>query len=139
MSSRAIREHQGKLILHNNLNQFFNAINETMQLKFNQADTAQKIKETVSSFETLPSTQSYIAKYPKLVVKLDQLLKRRGKNNLVLLRVSWSEVKEWICRIAGTTIQVGNIKGTALVFLIEPFVEHLHEDEYYLCIRSKKD
>jgi ATP citrate (pro-S)-lyase len=42
----------------------------------------------------------------KLVVKPDQLIKRRGKSGLLLLNSDWNQVKEWIIEKAGKEIKV---------------------------------
>ena len=42
----------------------------------------------------------------KLVVKPDQLIKRRGKSGLLLLNTDWKEVKQWVMERAGKTITV---------------------------------
>lgn len=45
-------------------------------------------------------------KTTKLVCKPDQLIKRRGKNGLLGINLSWGEVKKWISARAGTVIKV---------------------------------
>jgi ATP citrate (pro-S)-lyase len=42
----------------------------------------------------------------KLVVKPDQLIKRRGKSGLLLLDADWQQVKQWVMERAGKMIQV---------------------------------
>jgi len=42
----------------------------------------------------------------KLVVKPDQLIKRRGKSGLLGLNLDWSSVKDWIRARAGKEVQV---------------------------------
>lgn len=42
----------------------------------------------------------------KVVVKPDQLIKRRGKSGLLLLNADWKQVKEWIVERAGKEIKV---------------------------------
>lgn len=49
----------------------------------------------------------------KLVVKPDQLIKRRGKAGLLALNKSWDEAKEWISARAGKPQKVS---GTRLHF-----------------------
>jgi ATP citrate (pro-S)-lyase len=44
----------------------------------------------------------------QLVCKPDQLIKRRGKNGLLGINLSWSAVKEWIAARAGKVIKVTN-------------------------------
>lgn len=88
--------------------------------------------------ETLP------AKYPwvnntKLVVKPDQRFKRRGKNNLVLLDATWPEARKWIKERIGKPVTIGNVTGILDHFILEPFVPHSPDNEYYLAITSSRE
>jgi ATP citrate (pro-S)-lyase len=87
----------------------------------------------------------------KLVVKPDQLIKRRGKNKLVLVGANYEQAKEWIKEKskAPTTIygkfdangkpaDKGTV-GQLTHFIIEPMIPHKDSDEYYLAITSTKD
>ena len=75
----------------------------------------------------------------RLVVKPDQLIKRRGKHQLVLLDATWPAVKAWIAERAGQETVIGGIKGKLTCFVVEPFVEHQASDESYVCIRGKRE
>ncbi|CAH1765862.1 14715_t:CDS:2 [Entrophospora sp. SA101] len=75
----------------------------------------------------------------KLVVKPDQLIKRRGKSGLLLLNAEWSQAKEWIGERAGKEISVDSVTGLLKTFLIEPFVPHASNTEYYININSVRD
>ena len=86
----------------------------------------------------------------KLVVKPDQLIKRRGKNNLILVDANYDQVKAWITEKskAPTTIYGKfdadgkpadrGIVGQLTHFIIEPMVPHKNSDEYYLSLMSTK-
>jgi ATP citrate (pro-S)-lyase len=74
----------------------------------------------------------------KLVVKPDQLIKRRGKSGLLLLNASWEEVQAWVSARLGTEIEVSGVKGPLTHFIVEPFVPHGESDEYYVCIQSNR-
>ena len=86
----------------------------------------------------------------KLVVKPDQLIKRRGKNRLVLVNVNFDQARKWIeekrkgqITIYGKFDANGKPldKGTAgqlTNFIIEPMVPHKEEDECYVAIISTK-
>ncbi|KAL6719363.1 beta subunit of ATP citrate lyase [Lecanora helva] len=80
-----------------------------------------------------------LAKDAKFVAKPDQLIKRRGKSGLLSLNKSWAESREWIQARAGKTQQVEHVKGVLRQFLVEPFVPHPAETEYYICINSGRD
>ncbi|KAF9943473.1 glutathione synthetase ATP-binding domain-like protein, partial [Mortierella alpina] len=66
----------------------------------------------------------------KLVAKPDQLIKRRGKSGLLLLNADWAEARAWIAKHAAKDV---------LTFLVEPFIPHPSNTEYYICINSDRD
>lgn len=73
----------------------------------------------------------------RLVVKPDQLLKRRGKAGLILLNATWEEVKAWIGERAGSEVTIDGVSGLLKTFVVEPFVPHAPAEEYYVCIQSQ--
>lgn len=75
----------------------------------------------------------------KFVAKPDQLIKRRGKSGLLALNKSWSEAREWIEERAGKPVQVESVKGVLRRFLVEPFVPHPSDTEYYININSVRE
>ncbi|KAK7208642.1 hypothetical protein BZA70DRAFT_274266 [Myxozyma melibiosi] len=75
----------------------------------------------------------------KFVAKPDQLIKRRGKSGLLSLNVTWSQAREWVAARAGKEIAVEGIKGYLRTFLVEPFVPHAQETEYYININSVRE
>lgn len=75
----------------------------------------------------------------KFVAKPDQLIKRRGKSGLLALNKTWPEAREWVEARAGKEIQVETVKGTLRQFLVEPFVPHPQETEYYININSVRE
>ncbi|GIZ41500.1 putative ATP-citrate synthase subunit 2 [Cercospora beticola] len=86
------------------------------------------------------------AKYPfllqqgaKFVAKPDQLIKRRGKSGLLKLNATWAEAKEWIAARANKIQKVEHIEGALRNFLVEPFVPHPQETEYYININSARE
>jgi ATP citrate (pro-S)-lyase len=72
----------------------------------------------------------------KLVCKPDQLIKRRGKAGLLGINLGWSQVCDWILERAGKKIQIEKAMGTLNTFIIEPFLPHTDNQEYYVCIQS---
>jgi ATP citrate (pro-S)-lyase len=84
----------------------------------------------------------------RLVVKPDQLIKRRGKNNLVLVDATYEQAKAWIEEKSKNPINIhgkfdanGNpidkgIVGQLKYFIIEPMVPHKAADEYYVALTS---
>ncbi|SPJ78409.1 probable ATP citrate lyase subunit 2 [Fusarium torulosum] len=75
----------------------------------------------------------------KFVAKPDQLIKRRGKSGLLALNKTWAEAKAWVAERAGTEQQVEHTAGVLRQFLVEPFVPHPQDTEYYININSVRD
>lgn len=75
----------------------------------------------------------------KLVVKPDQLIKRRGKLGLIKVNVNSQEAKKWIEERLGIDIQVGAASGPLKRFIIEPFVPHEQNEEFYVCIYAQRN
>eukprot|EP00161_Ancyromonas_sigmoides_P027399 TRINITY_DN9853_c0_g1_i2.p1 TRINITY_DN9853_c0_g1~~TRINITY_DN9853_c0_g1_i2.p1 ORF type:complete len:428 (-),score=119.74 TRINITY_DN9853_c0_g1_i2:539-1822(-) len=70
----------------------------------------------------------------RLVVKPDQLIKRRGKLGLVKLNMdlesALKQCREW----SEVTTTIGKASGKLERFLLEPMVPHTSSDEHYVCI-----
>jgi len=75
----------------------------------------------------------------RFVAKPDQLIKRRGKSGLLALNKTWPEAKAWIAERAGKVQQVEHVSGVLRQFLVEPFVPHPQDTEYYININSVRD
>ena len=75
----------------------------------------------------------------KFVAKPDQLIKRRGKSGLLSLNKSWAESRAWVAARAGKEQQVETVVGVLRTFLVEPFVPHEQDTEYYININSVRD
>jgi ATP citrate (pro-S)-lyase len=80
-----------------------------------------------------------LARGAKFVAKPDQLIKRRGKSGLLALNKTWEEARAWIEARAGKTQQVETVQGVLRQFLVEPFVPHPADTEYYININSVRD
>ncbi|KAJ3256207.1 citrate synthase [Boothiomyces macroporosus] len=78
-------------------------------------------------------------KTTKLVCKPDQLIKRRGKNGLLGINLSWGEVKKWISARAGTVIKIEKTSGFLDTFIVEAFCPHPQDSEFYVCIQSVRE
>ncbi len=68
----------------------------------------------------------------KLVVKPDQLLKRRGKLGLVKVNATLSEVQSWVGEHMEKELTVDKATGKLNNFIVEPFVAHKPEEEFYV-------
>ena len=75
----------------------------------------------------------------KFVAKPDQLIKRRGKSGLLALNKTWQEAREWIEARAGKVQRVETVDGVLRQFLVEPFVPHPQNTEYYININSVRE
>jgi ATP citrate (pro-S)-lyase len=91
-----------------------------------------------TDFKKLPNKYKWLQK-EKLVVKPDQLIKRRGKSKLLLLNTDWKEAAKWIKARMNKPITVGTVTGILDHFIIEPFVPHDEKDEYYVAITSERE
>ena len=75
----------------------------------------------------------------KFVAKPDQLIKRRGKSGLLALNKTWPEAKAWVAQRAGKVQKVEHVEGVLRQFLVEPFVPHPANTEYYININSVRE
>ena len=75
----------------------------------------------------------------KFVAKPDQLIKRRGKSGLLCLNKPWSEARAWVEARARKEQKVETVTGVLSQFLVEPFVPHPQDTEYYININSVRD
>lgn len=80
-----------------------------------------------------------LAKDARFVAKPDQLIKRRGKGGLLALNKTWADARAWIEARAGKSVKVETVEVVLRQFLIDPFVTHLPETEYYIDINSVRD
>ncbi|KAH9992303.1 ATP-citrate synthase [Russula vinacea] len=144
MSSKAIREYDAKLLLAYWLERAPNVDSSAKPIT-NFAFPAPRVAQvswdpqtnTITPETRLPSWVSTT----KLVVKPDQLIKRRGKAGLLALNKTWEEAKEWITARAGKPQKASNIllTGTLSNFILEPFLPHPSSAEYYVCITSQRE
>jgi ATP citrate (pro-S)-lyase len=121
MSAKSVREYHGKKLLARHLED----IDDRMCLVTQDTD-----------LDTLSEANPWLLD-TSLVVKPDQLIKRRGKLGLVGVRLRYEEVKEWVNQRMNTSITVDSVTGSLDTFIIEPFVEH--QEEYYVCIQSQRE
>ncbi|KAK5827519.1 citrate synthase-like protein [Linnemannia elongata] len=156
MSAKAVREYDGKLLLaHWLLRTPIPATSvSTTGSKFVQPATRlAHIKIDTALLNTEPTVFGQHVQtlldhleqiHPwlltsKLVAKPDQLIKRRGKSGLLLLNADWAQVRTWIAAHAGKDVVVDSVAGVLKTFLVEPFIPHPANTEYYICINSDRD
>lgn len=128
MSAKAISELTGKEFLYK-----FISTKATVQNKFKNA-TVRPETDWGLLVQQHPWLQT-----ERLVVKPDQLIKRRGKLGLIGVNLNLAEVKEWLKPRMEQETMVGRAKGNLKNFLIEPFVPHKQEDEFYVCIYAARE
>src|SRR4030042_514196 len=142
MAHKAIREADGKRMLARLFKDYSNG-------KYDIPDKYVTVGPD-TDMTKLPIQHKWLTT-EKLVVKPDQLIKRRGKNKLILVGANYDQVKEWIKeKTNGPIIIHGKFdaegkptdKGTIgqlTHFIIEPMIPHNDSDECYLAIMSTKD
>ncbi|KAJ3031659.1 UNVERIFIED_CONTAM: citrate synthase, partial [Siphonaria sp. JEL0065] len=142
MSAKAIREYDGKLLLSHFLPlasaapSTFITTSQLVSLRFPDNATPAEIRAVFATAEA----QNPWLKNTKLVCKPDQLIKqRRGKNGLLGINKTWDEVKTWVCERANKKIKIERTTGALNTFLVEPFVPHPQDTEFYVCIQSLRE
>jgi ATP citrate (pro-S)-lyase len=142
MAHKAIREADGKRMLARLFKDYSNG-------KYRISDKVVSVTLD-TDLEKLPNLHKWLMT-EKLVVKPDQLIKRRGKNKLILIGADYNQAKAWIEEKSKSPITIyGKFdangkpldKGTVgklTNFIIEPLIPHKDSDECYLAIMSTKD
>jgi len=130
MAQKAIREADGKRMIARLLKDYTNG-KYSIENKFVTVGPETDLKKLPTNYPWLTKT--------KLVVKPDQLIKRRGKSKLLLLNADWKGAEKWIKERMGKPITVGAVTGILDHFIVEPFIPHEQADEYYLAILSIRD
>lgn len=125
MSAKAISEATGKRLLNENL-----APGVFAPCRF--ASVTEDTK-----WDTLAQENSWL-KDGKLVVKPDQLIKRRGKLGLLKVGTDYNGVQQWVGEKMGKDQQIGRSTGKLRNFIIEPFLPHEQSEEAYVCIYSHR-
>ena len=147
MSAKSILEADGKAILNYHLTRApvikpsplpppkqHNPPAKLASIRFAAGDHVEGILDTAEAtypFLLVPGA--------KFVAKPDQLIKRRGKSGLLKLNATWQEAREWIAARANKVQKVEHIDGYLRTFLVEPFVPHPQETEYYININSVRE
>lgn len=128
MSAKAISEQTGKEFLYKYI-----CTSAAIQNRFRYANVTPE-----TNFDRLAQEHPWLLT-ERLVVKPDQLIKRRGKLGLVGVNLDLNGVKEWLKPRLMKETTVGKAKGVLKNFLIEPFVPHKQEEEFYVCIYATRE
>ncbi|XP_065166954.1 ATP-citrate synthase isoform X2 [Atheta coriaria] len=126
MSAKAIREASGKGLINRLLPDGTAAAN----CRFASVDEHTKMSQLTTDHPWLLTE--------KLVVKPDQLIKRRGKLGLIAVNKTFPEVQQWITDRMNKEQKIGAATGRLRNFIIEPFIPHTAEEEVYVCIYSHR-
>ncbi|CAL8265130.1 unnamed protein product [Gadus morhua 'NCC'] len=128
MSAKAISEQTGKDFLYKYI-----CTSAAVQNRFRYANVTAE-----TDFDRLAKEHPWLLT-ERLVVKPDQLIKRRGKLGLVGVNLDLQGVKAWLKTRLMMETTVGKAKGILKNFLIEPFVAHKQEEEFYVCIYASRE
>jgi ATP citrate (pro-S)-lyase len=135
MSAKAIREFHGKKLASRWLKNYSGEKTYDLEDRAILITTNSLRPEDPESFDALTSEHPWLLT-TKLVVKPDQLIKRRGKAGLLAINKTWPEVVEWIKERMNKECAVEQVSGILDHFIVEPFIPHQQSDEYYICLQS---
>lgn len=126
MSSKPINEATGKQMINKNLPPNIASLCQFVTINEN------------TNLDHLPAQHPWLLQN-SLVVKPDQLIKRRGKLGLIQVNCNFAQCKKWIQERMGKDTKVGQATGKLKNFIIEPFIQHQQDDESYICIHSHRN
>ena len=113
MSARAVREHDGKLILSKYISSLEGGLKCArieVQTKSQEEGLPETIPATLqgslNTKEAINLSGSDVRKQLENSFSRTESHKRRGKGGLLLLNCSWEEAKNWILEKAGCEIEV---------------------------------
>ncbi|KAK7020145.1 ATP citrate lyase subunit 1 [Paramarasmius palmivorus] len=144
MSSKAIREYDAKLLLTYWLTRS-PVIDPSLSLGPSATPEYPRVAQLLWDEDTkLLTPADALPKWVsepgvKLVAKPDQLIKRRGKAGLLALNKVKEEAVSWIAERAGKLQKVESVTGPLTSFILEPFLPHPSNTEYYICINSSRE
>ncbi|XP_068119208.1 ATP-citrate synthase isoform X2 [Hyperolius riggenbachi] len=128
MSAKAISEQTGKEFLYKYI-----CTTASIQNRFRYAQVTHD-----TDWDRLVQDHPWLLTEP-LVVKPDQLIKRRGKLGLVGVNLNLDQVKSWLKPRLGHETTIAKARGILKNFLIEPFVPHKQQEEFYICIYAARE
>jgi len=130
MAQRGIREFHGKKMMAKYWTEYFTGLEKY--------DGKIALIDPQTTMDELAKQNPWLKK-EKLVVKPDQLIGKRGKHKLILLNATFDEAKKWITERMNREITIGKVTDKLTHFLIEPFVPHDKNKEYYVAITSNRE
>jgi ATP-citrate lyase beta-subunit len=130
MAQRGIREFHGKKIMAKHWTTYFKGL-----AKY---DGKIVLVDPQTSMDELAKQNPWM-KQEKLVVKPDQLIGKRGKHKLILLNATFDEAKKWLNERMNRDVTIGKVTDKLTHFLVEPFVPHDQNKEYYVAVTSNRE
>jgi ATP-citrate lyase beta-subunit len=130
MAQRVIREFHGKKIMAKHWPDYFKGLANY--------DGKIVLVDPQTSMDELAKQNPWL-KQEKLVVKPDQLIGKRGKHKLILLNATFDETKKWLNERMNKDVTIGKVTDKLTYFLVEPFVPHDQNKEYYVAITSNRE
>ena len=130
MAQRGIREYHGKKMIAKYWSKYFGGLK-----KYEGRIVLVDAKITL---DALVRRNPWL-KTEKLVVKPDQLFGKRGKHNLILLNATFEQARKWIKERMNKEVTIGKTTGKLSHFLVEPFVPHDKNKEYFVAITSSRE
>lgn len=131
MAQRAIREYEGKKIFFNDWSRHFGQFDYAFQSASVASGDELKTLATDNEYDWLLNSA--------LVVKPDMIFGKRGVNGLVLYKVNTpgdvtlEQAVRWIDeKRAQTTTLLSGQSGVLSRFIIEPYIDHDSNAEYYI-------
>eukprot|EP01035_Chromulina_nebulosa_P066529 gene66529-91091_t len=134
MSAKSIREYHGKKLASRWLSHYSNTVKYDLEDRALLITPSNVNVDNLASFDAIAAENPWVLTTP-LVVKPDQLIKRRGKAGLLAINKKWPEVVEWIRARMNKECKVEVVSGILDHFIVEPFVPHKQTDEYYICVQ----
>lgn len=132
MSAKAIREYHGKKLAARHINRMghgtFNLEDRIVLISTSELTVGSAHWDEIAMDNPWVQTT-------KLVVKPDQLIKRRGKAGLLGINLTWPQAVSWIEERMNKECKVEVVSGILDHFIVEPFVPHAQSEEYYICIQ----
>ena len=134
MSAKAIREYHGKKLASRWLSKYADNVKYDLEDRALLITPTSLRPEDPTAFDVLAAENPWVLT-TNLVVKPDQLIKRRGKAGLLGINKTWPEVVQWIKERMNKECKVEVVSGILDHFIVEPFVPHAQSDEYYICLQ----
>ena len=127
MAQRGIREYDAKTMRSS----YLWVLYEWYLYEWSEDETGEKLEKLTYDLRSSQVKQR--------VVKPDQLFGKRWKHGLLGVNLTTDQVIDWIQEKNGTTVTLGKSLWMLHTFLVEPFVAHEINQEYYISFETQRD